>query len=53
MGNTDVPASLAGYFYQLLLACKELVILINNHEDISNYVAIEKGSDIKVLDLSQ
>lgn len=49
MGNTDVPASLAGYFYQLLLACKELVILINNHEDTSNYVAIEKGSDIKVF----
>lgn len=49
MGNTDVPASLAGYFYQLLLACKELVILINNYEDTSNYVAIEKGSDIKVF----
>ncbi|WP_433594984.1 hypothetical protein [Lysinibacillus xylanilyticus] len=49
MGNTDVPASLAGYYYQLLIACKELVILINNHDDLSNHVAIEKGSDVKVF----
>lgn len=49
MGNTDVPASLAGYYYQLLIACKELVILINNHDHESNYIAIEKGSDVKVF----
>ncbi|SGI68502.1 Uncharacterised protein [Mycobacterium tuberculosis] len=49
MANTDVPASLAGYFFQLLLACRELVKLLNNHDDVANHVAIEKGSDVKVF----
>jgi len=46
--NTDVPASIAGYFYQFLLAVNELTCLIvTGHEDDS--VAIEKGADVRVL----
>lgn len=46
--STDVPASLLGFYYQLLLACKELVILLSAYDAITNYVAVEKGSDIRV-----
>ncbi|MDK8641692.1 hypothetical protein [Niallia taxi] len=45
--STDVKHSIAGYYYQLLLACRELVNLIdNNHK--KSFVAIEKGADIRV-----
>jgi hypothetical protein len=47
--NTDVPAAILGFYYQLLLACKELVILLNCFDDASNYVAVEKGADIRIL----
>lgn len=47
--NTDVPNSIAGYYYQIMLAVNELV---NSLEDENKYaVAIEKGSDIKVMSL--
>jgi hypothetical protein len=47
--STDVPHSLAGYYYQLLLACNELVILLNEDPDKHDYcVAVEKGADIRV-----
>lgn len=46
--NTDVPATLLGFYYQFLLACKELVLLLNSHDAVTNYVAVEKGADIRV-----
>jgi hypothetical protein len=46
--STDVPATLLGFYYQLLLACKELVILLTANDAVTNYVAVEKGSDIRV-----
>lgn len=46
--TTDVPASISGYFYQFLLAVKELTTLITTgHED--DCVAIEKGADVRVF----
>ncbi|MHB9938179.1 hypothetical protein CF098_09190 [Clostridium sporogenes] len=48
--STDVKESIAGYYYQLLIACRELCSLANikriNHQ---NSVGIEKGSDIKIF----
>ncbi|MDO3679732.1 hypothetical protein [Paenibacillus ehimensis] len=48
--NTDVPASLAGYYYQLLLAAKELsrLLIIEGVQDHDG-VGIEKGADIRVF----
>ncbi|MDP1395155.1 hypothetical protein Q8G28_17390 [Lysinibacillus capsici] len=45
---TDVPASIAGYFYQFLLAVNELTCLIpTGHDD--DCVAIEKGADVRIF----
>ena len=46
--NTDVPASIAGYFYQFLLAVKELGCLVRNGHD-NDRVAIEKGADVRIF----
>ncbi|QWI78257.1 hypothetical protein JG486_29215 (plasmid) [Bacillus mycoides] len=45
--STDVKHSIAGYYYQLLLACKELVNLLKN-DNKKSFVAIEKGADVRV-----
>ncbi|MTV49866.1 hypothetical protein GJ688_12875 [Heliobacillus mobilis] len=45
--STDVPASIAGYYFQILLACRELVLLCNGN--LSDKVILEKGADIKLV----
>lgn len=48
--STDVKESIAGYYYQILLACRELSILAQNEVDnINSSVAIEMGSDVKIF----
>ncbi len=49
MSNTDVAHSIAGYYYQILLAVREIAEILNNQSCCDDdWVAIEKGSDIKV-----
>lgn len=43
--NTDVPESIAGYYYQILLAIRELTKLSNNEDS----VGIEKGADVRIF----
>lgn len=43
--DTDVPASIAGYYYQILLAIKSLSELTERNQA----VGIEKGADVRVL----
>lgn len=43
--NTDVPESIAGYYYQTLLAIRELTNLLNDKDA----VGIEKGADVRVF----
>ncbi|MFB4330210.1 hypothetical protein [Paenibacillus sp. CR_12] len=48
--NTDVPASLAGYFYQLLVATRELLRLnADQGSNPTDGVGVERGSDIRVF----
>lgn len=48
--STDVPASLAGYYYQLLLAGRELIYLLNDANVLdTDGVGIEQGSDIRIF----
>lgn len=48
--STDVQDSIAGYYYQLLLACRELCKLSSeNPVNLKDGVGIEKGSDIKIF----
>src|SRR5690606_30121277 len=48
--NTDVPASLAGYFYQLLIAARELLRLnTDQNSNLTDGVGVEQGSDIRVF----
>ncbi|MBW7476680.1 hypothetical protein K0T92_18335 [Paenibacillus oenotherae] len=48
--NTDVPASLAGYFYQLLVATRELLrINADQNSNLTDGVGVERGSDIRVF----
>lgn len=50
--STDVKESIAGYYYQLLIACKELCSLANiKRINDQNSVGIEKGSDIKIFQM--
>lgn len=42
---TDVPASIAGYYYQILLAVRELTKLSDDNDG----VGIEKGADIRIF----
>lgn len=46
--STDVPASIAGYYYQFLLAVQELsnLLLVGHDEDL---VGIEQGADVRVF----
>lgn len=48
MRSTDVKHSIAGYYFQLLLACRELVLLFEKKVPDSSYVGIELGADIRV-----
>ena len=48
MSKADVKESIAGYYYQFLLATEELVNLYMN--DKNGSVAVEKGADIRVQD---
>lgn len=43
--NTDVAASIAGYYYQILLACRE----ITSNQGNIQAVGIEAGADIRLL----
>lgn len=42
---TDVPESISGYYYQILLAIRELFMLVNDNDG----VGIEKGADIRLF----
>lgn len=46
--NTDVPGSIAGYYYQILLACKEL----SRYGEIEE-VGVETGADVNVISISK
>ncbi|MBU3199493.1 hypothetical protein LL037_23845 [Clostridium estertheticum] len=43
--STDVPGSIAGYYFQILLGCKELTSCINNTDS----VGIEVGADVRII----
>ena len=43
--STDVPGSIAGYYYQVLLGCYELTKLT----DKTDCVGIEAGADVRVI----
>ena len=43
--NTDVHGSVAGYYYQVLLACRELTKLKNE----GDCVGVECGADIRIM----
>ncbi|OUA85948.1 hypothetical protein [Bacillus thuringiensis] len=45
MRSTDVKHSIAGFYYQLLIACYELVAIHDKHD---GYVGVECGADIRV-----
>ncbi|MDQ1233391.1 hypothetical protein QE450_000889 [Paenibacillus sp. SORGH_AS306] len=49
MTSTDVKHSIAGFYYQVLIACKEISLLLNNPAKEDSYVAIEYGADIRVF----
>ncbi|WP_216831694.1 hypothetical protein [Alkalihalobacterium elongatum] len=44
--STDVKHSIAGFYFQLLIACKELVSIYENFP--KGYVGVEYGADIRV-----
>ncbi|MFJ5750216.1 hypothetical protein CN563_20870 [Bacillus sp. AFS026049] len=44
--STDVKHSIAGFYFQLLIACKELVSISELHPN--GYVGVEYGADIRV-----
>lgn len=43
--STDVPGSIAGYYYQILLACRELTSGDTSIEEIG----IEAGADVRII----
>ncbi|WP_027635358.1 hypothetical protein [Clostridium butyricum] len=45
--STDVSGSIAGYYYQILLACRELT---SNISDLKE-VGIEAGADVRIIKL--
>ncbi|QNK88099.1 hypothetical protein H7992_23660 [Sporosarcina sp. resist] len=45
VNSTDVKHSIAGFYYQLLIACNELVSITNYP---NGYVGVEYGADIRV-----
>lgn len=47
--NEDVPASVAGFYYQVLLACREITQLIIDAEPEDTMVGIERGADVKII----
>jgi hypothetical protein len=46
--NTDVPGSIAGYYYQILLACREI-----SQYGIVEEVGVETGADVNVVSVSK
>jgi len=50
MQSTDVKHTIAGFYYQVLLACKEVTHLLNNSISDESYVAIEYGADVRIYD---
>lgn len=48
LNNEDVPATVAGFYYQALLACKELTDLVAENAGDSVEIGIERGADVKV-----
>jgi len=47
LNKEDVPATVAGFYYQALLACYEITQLANNGEPDTTKVSIERGADVK------
>lgn len=45
----DVPASIAGFYYQILLACREITSLVVKEAAPETKVGIERGADVKVI----
>ena len=41
--NTDVPATIAGFYYQIVIACREIC------QDHVKEVGIENGADIAII----
>ncbi|MFC0212384.1 hypothetical protein ACFFK0_07905 [Paenibacillus chartarius] len=50
MSSTDVKHSIAGFYYQVMLACKELALLLNMSTSDESYVAVEYGADVRIYD---
>ncbi|OXM13299.1 hypothetical protein [Paenibacillus herberti] len=48
MSSTDVKHSIAGFYYQVMLACKELALLLNTSTSDESYVAVEYGADVRI-----
>lgn len=48
--SSDVKHSIAGFYYQLMLACKELTVLLNKSQSDKSFVAVEFGADVRVFD---
>jgi hypothetical protein len=48
--STDVKHTIAGFYYQVLLACKELTVMLNQARTENSYVAIEYGADVRIYD---
>ena len=42
--STDVPGSIAGFYYQILLACKE----VSRYGEVEE-VGVETGADVNVI----
>ena len=46
--STDVPGSIAGFYYQILLACKE----VSRYGEVEE-VGVETGADVNVITVSK
>lgn len=42
--NTDVPATIAGFYYQIIIACREIC------KDFVEEVGVETGADVVIID---
>jgi hypothetical protein len=48
LNKEDVPATIAGFYYQVLLASREISNLALNNEDGNTKVGIERGADVRI-----
>lgn len=49
LNKEDVPATVAGFYYQALLACNEISALALNSASGDTKVGIERGADVKII----